>query len=92
MDGESCICNMVDKGTVESHRYFLARRTALEMLRDRGYDIPDSEILLTLPEFRSIYSEKPDLERLRISSSLISQPSKKVKKKKNIDMQCYYIY
>ncbi|XXG64699.1 hypothetical protein AAC387_Pa05g2582 [Persea americana] len=80
MDAESCICNMVDKGSAESHRYYLARRTALEMLKDRGYDITDSDILVTLPEFRSIYGEKPDLERLRISASLVSQPSKKVGK------------
>ncbi|RWR82522.1 DNA-directed RNA polymerases IV and V subunit 5B-like protein [Cinnamomum micranthum f. kanehirae] len=78
MDAESCICNMVDKASAESHRYYLARRTALEMLKDRGYDIPDSDILVTLPEFRSIFGEKPDLERLRISASLVSQPSKKI--------------
>lgn len=78
MDAQDCICNMVDNGSIESHRYFLARRTSLEMLRDRGYHIPESEIQLTLLEFRSIYGEKPDLERLRISASLTSDPSKKI--------------
>ncbi|XP_058105628.1 DNA-directed RNA polymerase V subunit 5A-like [Magnolia sinica] len=78
MDGENCICSYVDEGSVESHRYYLARRTVLEMLRDRGYTISDSDISLTLPEFRSIHGQRPDLERLRISTTLISNPSKKI--------------
>ncbi|XP_010247052.1 PREDICTED: DNA-directed RNA polymerases IV and V subunit 5B-like [Nelumbo nucifera] len=77
-EGKSCICCLVDDGSVESHRYYLARRTVLEMLRDRGYDIPDSEIDCSLQEFRSTYGQKPDLERIRVSASLLSDPSQKI--------------
>ncbi|OVA10839.1 RNA polymerase [Macleaya cordata] len=74
----SCMSSWVDNGSVESHRYYLARRTILEMLKDRGYDAPDSDLNLSLHEFRSIFSEHPDLERLRISLPLLSNPSKKI--------------
>lgn len=63
-----CLTSFVDDGTVESHRYFLARRTVLEMLRDRGFAIPNSEIDATLQEFREKYGQRPDVERLRISA------------------------
>lgn len=70
-----CITSFVDDGSVESHRYYLARRTVLEMLRDRGSDIPESEIKRSLSEFRTVFGNKPDLERLRISASLCLNPS-----------------
>lgn len=76
----ACISSMVDRGgSVESHRLFLARRTALEMLRDRGYDVPEAELARTLPEFRAWWADKPELERLAFSTTLASDPSKKVK-------------
>ncbi|GAB4851730.1 DNA-directed RNA polymerase V subunit 5A [Ancistrocladus abbreviatus] len=85
MDGEingemtgRCLSSYVDEGTVESHRYFLARRTILEMLRDRGYAVPTSQIDLSLPEFRSTYGPLPDPDRLRISTSLRSDPDIKI--------------
>ncbi|CAN4106647.1 unnamed protein product [Withania somnifera] len=71
VDGEnvgSCLSNFIDDGTVESHRYFLSRRTMLEMLKDRGFAIPNSEIDTTLEEFRDKYGQRPDVERLRIST------------------------
>ncbi|KAL4289627.1 hypothetical protein GQ457_14G018600 [Hibiscus cannabinus] len=74
----ACIRNMMDQGSVESHRFYLARKTAWEMLNDRGYTVPDSELTRTLPEFRSHFGDKPDLDRLRIHSSLSSNPSKKI--------------
>ncbi|KAK9289510.1 hypothetical protein L1049_007665 [Liquidambar formosana] len=73
-----CLSSYVDEGSVESHRYYLSRRTVLEMLRDRGYAVPNSEIDLSLQEFRSIYGQTPDPERFRISTSLRSDPSKKI--------------
>ncbi|XP_059670987.1 DNA-directed RNA polymerase V subunit 5C-like [Cornus florida] len=73
-----CITSFVDYGSVESHRYYLARRTVLEMLRDRGYVVSDAELTISLTEFRSIFTEKPDLERLRFCVSHGSKPSKKV--------------
>lgn len=74
-----CISSMVDHGgSVESHRLFLARRTALEMLRDRGYSVPESELARTLPEFRMWWAEKPEIERLGFSTTLASDLSKKV--------------
>lgn len=78
-DVVGCISSMVDRGgSVESHRLFLARRTALEMLRDRGYSVPESEIARTLPEFRAWWAEKPEIERLGFSTTLASDLSKKV--------------
>jgi DNA-directed RNA polymerases I, II, and III subunit RPABC1 len=73
-----CISAMVDTGSVESHRYFLARRTVLEMLRDRGYAVPDDEIQRTLADFRSWWDTNPELERLTLSYPLASDSSKKV--------------
>ncbi|XP_072061840.1 DNA-directed RNA polymerase V subunit 5C isoform X2 [Arachis hypogaea] len=73
-----CITAFSDNGTVESSRYFHARRTVLEMLRDRGYDVPDSELTRSLAEFRSLYGRIPNAETLRISVSLRSDPSKMV--------------
>ncbi|KAL5204513.1 hypothetical protein ABZP36_009384, partial [Zizania latifolia] len=74
-----CISSMVDHGgSLENHRLFLARRTALEMLRDRGYSMPEAELARTLPEFRAWCTDKPKLERLAFSTTLASDPSKKV--------------
>uniref|UniRef100_A0ACD6A162 Uncharacterized protein n=1 Tax=Avena sativa TaxID=4498 RepID=A0ACD6A162_AVESA len=75
-----CISSMVDFSGVESQRLFLARRTALEMLRDRGYCVPEAELARTLPEFRAWWSEMPEierLERLSFSTTLASDPSNK---------------
>ena len=75
----ACISSMIDRGgSVESHRLFLARRTALEMLRDRGYSVPEEELARTLPEFRAWWADKPELERLAFSTTLASDPSNKV--------------
>lgn len=80
-DGEvmrTCLSSFVDEGSTESHRYYLSRRTLLEMLKDRGYSIPDSEINLSLQEFRNIHGQTPDTDRLRISASHQSKPSNKI--------------
>lgn len=74
----TCISAMVDTGSVESHRYFLARRTVLEMLRDRGHAVPDDEIQRTLADFRSWWETNPELDRLTLSYTLASDSSKKV--------------
>lgn len=73
-----CISAMIDTGSVESHRYFLARRTVLEMLRDRGHAVPDDEIQRTLADFRSWWETKPEFDNLTVSYPLISDSSKKV--------------
>ncbi|KAF3327168.1 DNA-directed RNA polymerase V subunit 5A-like protein [Carex littledalei] len=73
----TCISAMIDTGSVESHRYFLARRTVLEMLRDRGHAVPDDEIQRTLANFRSWWEDKPEFDNLTISYPLISDSSKK---------------
>ena len=46
-----CLSSFVDEGSTESHRYYLSRRTVLEMLRDIGYSIPSSDIDLTFSDF-----------------------------------------
>ncbi|KAK3024997.1 hypothetical protein RJ639_044374 [Escallonia herrerae] len=76
-DQNPCITSLADHGTVESLRCYLARRTLLEMLRDRGYDVPESELTRSLSDFRTVFGNKPELERLRVSASLRSQPSRK---------------
>ncbi|PKU82638.1 DNA-directed RNA polymerase V subunit 5A [Dendrobium catenatum] len=77
-EGGGCLSSFIDHGTVESHRLFLARRTVLQMLCDRGYVVAPPDLELTLSAFRSLYGEYPDLERLRISTTLVSDPSKKI--------------
>ncbi|XP_072974997.1 DNA-directed RNA polymerase V subunit 5A-like [Typha angustifolia] len=78
MEEGCCLSSMVDHGSVESHRYFLARRTLLEMLRDRGYAVDAAEIDRSLADFRAWWEEKPDLEHLAFSSHLLSDSSKEV--------------
>lgn len=68
----------MDDGSIESHRYFLSRKTTLEMLKDRGYSIPSSEIQLSLSEFRQIHGQSPDVDRLRFSATHATNPSKRV--------------
>ncbi|EOY09047.1 Eukaryotic rpb5 RNA polymerase subunit family protein isoform 2 [Theobroma cacao] len=73
-----CLSGVVDDGSTESHRYYLSRRTVLEMLRDRGYAVPISEINLSLQEFRAIYGQSPDFDRLRLSATHKTDPSKRI--------------
>ncbi|KAL8249566.1 hypothetical protein R6Q59_006434 [Mikania micrantha] len=77
-DQKSCILNKAVDGPPESHRYYLARRTVLEMLRDRGYIVDESEITRSISEFRSVYGDQPDPDSLRICAPLSSEPSKKI--------------
>ncbi|EXC60375.1 hypothetical protein L484_000001 [Morus notabilis] len=74
----TCLSSLIDKGSVESHRYFLSRITLLEMLKDRGYSVPSSDINLSLHDFRQIYGQIPDVDRLRFSVTHLSDPSKRV--------------
>ncbi|KAF9593929.1 hypothetical protein IFM89_026172 [Coptis chinensis] len=78
MEQGGCLSAFIDPGSVESHRYYLARRTTLEMLRDRGYDVPDADLDLSLQAFRSTYGQSPNLEHIRISLPLLSDSSKKI--------------
>ncbi|KAK4404794.1 DNA-directed RNA polymerase V subunitA [Sesamum angolense] len=74
----SCLTSLLDDGKIESHRYYLARRTMLEMLKDRGFAVPSCEIEVSLQEFRSKYGEMPDADDLRISALHKDDPSIKV--------------
>ncbi|KAJ4829489.1 hypothetical protein Tsubulata_001442 [Turnera subulata] len=67
-----------DGGSRESLKYFTSRKTILEMLSDRGYDVPDSELTRSLPEFRAQFSNFPNPGSLRISASSRSNPTKKI--------------
>ena len=73
-----CMTSHVDEGSAERHRYYLSRRTVLEMLRDRGYVVPDSELARSLAEFRSAFGDKPDLLSLRITVPHSSNPYNRV--------------
>lgn len=76
--GSHCLSSFIDTGSETSHRYYLARRTLLEMLRDRGYDAPVQDISLSLAEFREKYTENPSLDELRINLALRSDPFKRI--------------
>lgn len=73
-----CLITKTDDGSIESHRYYLSRRTTLEMLKDRGYSIPSPEIQLSLEEFRQVHGQSPDVDRLRFTASHSTDPSKRV--------------
>ncbi|KAJ4780245.1 hypothetical protein LUZ62_019829 [Rhynchospora pubera] len=75
----TCISAMIDTGSVETNRYFLAQRTVLEMLHDRGHAVPDEKLHQTLADFRSWWEVNPDIERLELSFPLVSDSSKKTK-------------
>ncbi|EOA28756.1 hypothetical protein CARUB_v10024988mg [Capsella rubella] len=68
----------INKSSVECHKYYLARRTTMEMLRDRGYDVSDEDINLSLQQFRTLYGEIPDINRLRISAEHRLDSTKKI--------------
>lgn len=81
--GSECIVEMEisggGSGSVDSIRYFECRRTVLEMLSDRGYAVPPSDLTTTsLPEFRSLFGQLPKPEALGLCVSLRSNPSIKV--------------
>lgn len=73
-----CLCDYVDQSSDESHRYYLARKNVLEMLRDRGYLVSEEDMKLSLEEFRTVYGEHPDVDRLRLSAHHRSDFTKKV--------------
>ncbi|PRQ49722.1 putative DNA-directed RNA polymerase [Rosa chinensis] len=73
-----CLSGYVDDGSTESHRYYLSRRTVLEMLRDRGYSVHPSEIDLSLQDFRALHGQTPDVDRLRFSAAHPSDPSDRI--------------
>ncbi|ONH94979.1 hypothetical protein PRUPE_7G043600 [Prunus persica] len=73
-----CLTGYVDDGSPESHRYYLSRRTVLEMIRDRGYSVPSSEIDLSLQDFRALHGQNPDVERLRFSATHRTDPSDRI--------------
>ncbi|XP_058740171.1 DNA-directed RNA polymerase V subunit 5A-like [Vicia villosa] len=73
-----CLITKTDNGSIESHRYYLSRRTTLEMLKDRGYSIPTPEIQLSLEEFRQVHGQSPDVDRLRFTASHSTDPSKRI--------------
>lgn len=71
----SCLSSLMDTGSIESHRYYLARKTVLEMLRDRGFAVPNCEIEVSLEDFRAKHGQNPDVDGLRISSLHKDDPS-----------------
>jgi len=75
-----CIANLIDKGSVESSRYFLSRGTVLEMLADRGYDVVQhANLVSTLSDFRSRFGQQPNHEALGFCVSHLSNPSNTVR-------------
>ncbi|KMT17079.1 hypothetical protein BVRB_2g041340 [Beta vulgaris subsp. vulgaris] len=62
----NCITHFVDNGSVESHRYYLARKTIFQLLNDRGYVVSSTEFTRSLSEFRAEFGHNPDPLSLRI--------------------------
>ncbi|KAK2440065.1 DNA-directed RNA polymerases II and IV subunit 5A [Trifolium repens] len=73
-----CLVHLWNEGSIESIRYFECRRTLMEMLRDRGYNVSESDLTLTLSDFRSQFGELPKTETLGVCLSHRSNPSNKV--------------
>ncbi|XP_004307128.1 PREDICTED: DNA-directed RNA polymerase V subunit 5C [Fragaria vesca subsp. vesca] len=73
-----CMTSHVVQGSLESYRYYMSRRTVMEMLSDRGYNVPDSELTRSLTEFHTAFGQNPDLDRVSFSVSLRSNPKKKI--------------
>ncbi|GFP92450.1 DNA-directed RNA polymerase v subunit 5c [Phtheirospermum japonicum] len=87
-DGRAaCITSIVDTGSVESHRYYMARRTLIEMLRDRGYEASgmEAELRRSLADFRAEYGDKPEADRLRLLACRATNPSRKIMNKEMLD-------
>nr|AJA90761.1 DNA-directed RNA polymerase IV fifth largest subunit [Cycas revoluta] len=66
---ESCISRFIDKGSVNSHKLYRVRRTVFQMLDDRGYAVSDSDLTMTLAQFRVAYGEEPNRHDLFISTT-----------------------
>lgn len=77
-ENNGCLSMFVDNGSVESHRLYLARRTVLEMLRDRGYGVSVTEMEQSLADFRGLYGDHPDLDQLKVTAVLLRDPLKKI--------------
>ncbi|XP_050385237.1 DNA-directed RNA polymerase V subunit 5C [Argentina anserina] len=73
-----CVTSHVIGGSLESYRYYMSRRTVLEMLSDRGYSVPESELTRSLSEFQDAFGQNPDPERLSICASLRSNSKNKI--------------
>ncbi|AES68886.2 RNA polymerase II fifth largest protein [Medicago truncatula] len=67
------ICN--EESNIETIRYFECRKTLMDMLHDRGYNVSESDLTLSLSEFRSRFGEFPKPHTLGVSVSLRSNPS-----------------
>ncbi|GER57520.1 DNA-directed RNA polymerase II [Striga asiatica] len=80
-DGRAnCISMQVHAGSVEYRRYYMARRTLLEMLRDRGYMVANMEAELhrSLPDFRAEYGDKPEPKKLSLIAASATDSSRKI--------------
>ncbi|XP_042062946.1 DNA-directed RNA polymerase V subunit 5C-like isoform X2 [Salvia splendens] len=77
-----CIKSLVENGSLDSRRYYLARRTVIEMLSDRGYQVPgmDAQLRCSLADFRAEFGDHPEADRLRITAHRASNPSRKMRK------------
>lgn len=62
-----CLCNGSAKMVLseeETSRLYRARRTVLQLLKDRGYAMDDSEVEMKIPRFKEKYGENMKREEL----------------------------
>lgn len=80
--GQECITSHAVGGRLKSYRYYISRCMVMEMLSNRGYNVPDSDLTFSvahsLTEFCTVFGQNPDLKCLCICVSLRSNPKKKV--------------
>ncbi|PRQ43829.1 putative RNA polymerase, Rpb5 [Rosa chinensis] len=64
--------------SLESYRYYVSRRTVMEMLSDRGYNVAYSDLTRSFTKFRTAFGQNPDLDLLTICVSLSSNSKNKI--------------
>jgi hypothetical protein len=65
---------------VQITRFYRIRKTVMEMLRDRDYEVAEFEVAMTKEEFREKYGEEPKREHLVIRKAKRSNAAEHVSK------------
>lgn len=65
--------------TADGLRLFRIRRTVMEMLRDRGYEVPDAEFRRSPEQFRTTFGTAPNRHTLNFCTSKCSNPDDRVR-------------
>ncbi|KDE09397.1 DNA-directed RNA polymerase I, II, and III subunit RPABC1 [Microbotryum lychnidis-dioicae p1A1 Lamole] len=69
---------MSDEHERETARLYRVSRTIHELVRDRGFEIGDEEITMSLNQFKGQYGAAVDKAKLNFTAALASDPSIKI--------------